>query len=583
LLKEQLRAVLDATSEALVAIDTQERVILFNAAAERMFGYSASEVIGSSAECLMPARHRRSFRRDLARYLRTGEARAVGAEREVEAVRKDGSVFPALMRVTAVRPAAGKLFVASVRDITDRVDAAGRIERLSNYDVLTGLPNRRLFQEHLERAVASAGIRQASMALLYLDLDRFKSINDTFGHTTGDRLLVAVAERVAQVVRVRDCIGRPTEESLTAPISRLGGDEFTVLLTDLRDRKGAAVAARRILAALSQSFSCGADEVFATASIGIAMYPDDGSDALTLMRCADTAVTRAKQQGTARYCFYAEEMNTEVARGQAIEFGMRRALERGEFQLEFQPMIDSEHGRLRGAEALLRWRSRELGPVSAAEFIPVAERTGMIDAIGDWVLKETCKQASEWRRDGLPPIRIAVNVSPNQLKRRGFADGVARTLARNGLPSDAIELEITETVIMADDQPVCDSILELHQLGIRLALDDFGTGYSSLHHLARFPLDRIKIDRTFVAQIASSAQGEALVSAMIDLAHRLGLRVVAEGVEQRAQLEFLLEQGCDEVQGFLFSRPVPARRFADLLVMEQGAEPWIESKLKNSD
>ncbi len=436
---------------------------------------------------------------------------------------------------------------------------------LARYDSLTGLPNRRLHRERLEQALAHARREGSVVAICFLDLDGFKRINDTIGHSRGDQLLIQVAERLVDAVRASDTVARRGAAAEEEQVSRLGGDEFTVLLTRISAPHDAGRVARRILEALRAPFQVEGREVFATASIGIVVSPLDGDTVEALLRNADTAMYAAKKCGRDNYRFYDRSMNADAARNLEIEGRLRRALERDEFSLHYQPLRDAATGALSGAEALLRWDAPELGPVSPAMFIPVAEDTGLIYPIGAWVLRTACAQAQAWQKAGFRPIRMAVNLSGHQIRRPEFIESVQQALEETGLSAEWLELEITESTIMQNDEATDRAFWALDHLGIGLALDDFGTGYSSLSYLRRFPIRRVKIDRSFVAQIPGDADDTAMAAAIVAMAHNLMLSVVAEGVETEEQAQSLRELGCEELQGFLFSPAVPAEEFVRFL------------------
>jgi diguanylate cyclase (GGDEF)-like protein len=430
------------------------------------------------------------------------------------------------------------------RQIAQRENAEERIRRLAYYDGLTGLPNRQLFQEHLEKALATARAVGAPIGLLFIDLDRFKQVNDTLGHSAGDELL-------------------------WSEVSRLGGDEFTILLTAISDAQDAAKVAQRVLDELSRPLPVGGYELFTTASIGIAVYPFDGDDPETLLRNADTAMYHAKSRQRNNFQFYTEEMNVTASRKLQLASRLRHALEQGQFSLHYQPLRAAVGAWTMGAEALLRWRDPELGPVSPEEFIPIAEDTGLIAGIGDWVLRTACEQVAAWQAEGYQSLRIAVNVSSHQLRQPGWRQTVARTLEETGLSPAQLELEVTETAILQNDDVTRLALRELDDMGVGLCLDDFGTGYSSLSYLRRFPIHRVKIDRSFVGDITADPDDAAITSAILAMAQSLRLPVVAEGVETLEQAEFLRERGCDELQGYLFSKPVPPNEFVRFLEREK--------------
>lgn len=455
--------------------------------------------------------------------------------------------------------------VGAVQDVTERKEIEERIRHLAYFDELTGLPNRQLFQDRLELAVEAARRHQRHAALLFLDLDRFKRINDTLGHGAGDEILRKSGERISQCVRQTDCVSRPRCGDADFLVARLGGDEFIILLSEIERVEDAAVVARRIIEALSRPFLAGGHEVVVSASVGIAIHPLDGKDAETLLKNADVAMYHAKDQGRDNYQFYNEAMNARALERLMLEGDLRRALDRGEFVLHYQPQVDLRSGKVVGAEALVRWQHPELGLMAPAGFIGLAEETGLINALGRWVLRAACAQGREWERLGGSDLRIAVNVSRNQFRETGFVETIAEILEETGLPVGRLELEITETVLMEDDEDNRRVLEKLKDLGVGLSIDDFGTGYSSLGYLSRLPIDALKVDRSFLAGLPLDSDGKTLTAAIVALGRSLGLRVVAEGVESAEQLSFLWVLGCDEIQGYLVSRPVPPETFVPLL------------------
>ncbi len=458
--------------------------------------------------------------------------------------------------------------------ISQRENAEERIRYLAYYDGLTGLPNRQLFQERLGKSLATAKKLGRVVALLFLDLDRFKQVNDTLGHSVGDELLCEVAQRVVKSVRFTDVVSRPETEAIEHEVSRLGGDEFTVLLTQLADPQDAAKVASRMLEELKKPLPVGGYELVTTASIGIAVFPFDGADAETLLRNAETSMYHAKSHHRNTFEFYTEAMNTTAARKLHIANRLRYAMKEGALTLYYQPLRNAATGRLSGAEALLRWNDSEMGPVGPDEFIPIAEDTGLIIGIGAWVLRTACAQVRAWREAGYREIRIAINVSTHQLRQQNWVDTVAQTLKRAELSPAQVELEVTETAILHPDDVTISSLARLNEMGIGLALDDFGTGYSSLSYLRRFPIARVKIDRSFVGDITADPEDAALTTAILTMARSLRLKVVAEGVETLEQADFLRERGCDELQGYLLGRPVPPEEFERFLEIEKGEDSF---------
>jgi predicted signal transduction protein with EAL and GGDEF domain len=451
-----------------------------------------------------------------------------------------------------------------------------QIRALAYQDGLTGLPNRRLLNEHMEKVLARARRKSTEFAVLFIDVDNFKLINDTVGHQAADQVLKQLAESLSILIRSDDVLSLYSdgEVDLAATItiepivdsvlSRLGGDEFIILLPDTRDRFAAGAVARRILKDLEQPIRVDTHEVFVTASIGIATYPADGVSAEILVRNADTAMYHAKQQGKAAFQYYSAAMNAASVERLALESGLRRAIEDRSLELHYQPQIDMRSGQIVGAEALLRWRHPQRGWISPQTFIPIAEDSGLILTIGEWVVNEACRQAAEWQRAGLPPIPLAVNVSGVQFRRQDLCSLIGAALAKSGLPPSMLRIEITETVIVSVRDRAIELLAELRALGVGLALDDFGTGYSSLSYLKSFPITQLKIDRSFVAEMLTDHTTASIVEAIVSMTRILGLNVLAEGVEDQSQFAFLQQLGCDAVQGFYVSPAVPAAQFAKL-------------------
>ena len=438
-------------------------------------------------------------------------------------------------------------------EIHDRRLAEARASYLAHHDELTGLPNRALFMDRLQQAIARAGRSGRSVAVLFLDLDRFKNINDSLGHATGDELLKQVGALCAKDLRETDTV------------ARLGGDEFIVCLGDVGTAEEAGGVARRLLAEITAGFEIGGHRLHANASIGISLYPADGADAETLIRNADTAMYHAKGDGRGTFHFFRPQMTERVKRRLALEIGLRQALERQEFVLHFQPIVELATGRIVGAEALVRWNHPERGLVSPAEFIPVAEDIGLIVPLGEWVLREACAQAARWPASGPDAPFVAVNLSARQFHEGSLAATVENALARAGLQASRLELEITESVLMQQTDPSMRVLRELEALGAKLAIDDFGTGYSSLGYLKRFPVSTLKIDRSFLRDVSRDDDDRAIVTAIMAMARSLGLAVTAEGVERPEQAAFLRELGCDQTQGYLYGRPGPVEDFERLL------------------
>jgi diguanylate cyclase (GGDEF)-like protein len=464
------------------------------------------------------------------------------------------------------------------QEIQQREVAEDRIRYLAYYDDLTGLPNRQFLKEGLARSIKEAAKHGQILALLFLDLDRFKEINDNFGHTTGDALLQQVAERLKQSVRDIDFVSRTAADGRPATVTRQGGDEFTILLTPIRTPEDAGRVARRILLDLETSFPVRRRELVVSGSIGIAVYPFDGEDVDTLLKHADTAMYHAKEGGRNDYEFFSESMKVAAIQKFTLESDLRKAIDRQEFVLHYQPKLDLQTGTIVGVEALLRWRHPDKGLVSPAEFIPVAENAGLIVSIGEWVLWTACRQAKLWAREGLPRLTMAVNVSGRQFHKGTLIKTVTEVLRGTDLDPRLLEIEITESTTMKDENHAVETLACLKQLGVRVALDDFGTGYSSLSYLRRFPLDSLKIDRSFTMDLTTNAEIASIVTAVIEMAHSLGLRAVAEGVETKEQEAFLRAHDCDEIQGFYFSRPVAPESVAALVRAIEPATTLVDQR-----
>ena len=448
--------------------------------------------------------------------------------------------------------------VWSFRDVTERVKAEETIRHLAYHDVLTGLPNRVAFEERLRIDLAQARRNHQKVAVMFLDLDRFKAVNDTVGHAGGDQLLQQVAGEFVEAIREGDTV------------ARVGGDEFTFILPGIEHTEDAGVVAERILRSVRQPRMVAGQDFHVTTSIGISVFPKDGSDADALMRNADTAMYRAKERGRDNHQVFTPAMKASLMETLALENDLSHALEREELFLRYQPVVDLSSGRVVGAEALLRWQHPKRGLVQPDEFIPLAEETGLIVPIGEWVLRGACAQAKAWQEDGLGPQWVSVNVSARQVEQPGLVAAVARALAEHGLYPASLHLELTEGAVMRQMEPVVSTLSQLRAMGLRLCVDDFGTGYSSLGYLKRFPIDTIKIDRSFVRDVTTDQNDAAIVTTVVTMARSLNLRVVAEGVETEAQLGFLREIECDEFQGFLVSPAVTTEAFEALVRQRHG-------------
>jgi len=550
----QAAVVFERSSEGILITDAARRINLINDAASAISGYDRDELLGSDIFDLQ------SGRDPGLREVIQNELEASGQwSGEVSARRKDGELFLAWVSINRVQddPEDDKRYIVIFHDVTEHRQAEQRIRQLAHFDELTGLPNRALFQDRLTQSILHAERAQTCVALMFIDLDNFKAINDSLGHLAGDELLREVGERLRDSVRAEDTI------------ARMGGDEFTVLLGDLPDaataQRVAARLSRIILEALDQPVHRGGHEMFTDGSIGVAIYPRDAEQAEDLVRCADTAMYAAKKAGKGRFQFFSARMDAQAKRRLELENGLRRAAQLGEFQLVYQPEVSARDGSRVGMEALLRW-IRDDGQVSEPhEFISVAEETGMIVPVGAWVLREACLQGRRWLDQGLDPGRIAVNVSSRQLNSGDFEQVVDRALADSGLPAAHLEIEVCERVFLGsleDSRRVLDS---LRRRGISVAIDDFGTGYSSLGYLKRLPVDKLKIDRSFIADLEHDPDDQAIVRAIVDLGKSFDLAVLAEGVETAEQAVLLRDCGCHQLQGFWFGRPQAAVDVVDAL------------------
>ena len=541
--------VLRSMNEAVAVVDLRFCFVSVNPAFSDMTGYSEEEVSGVSAGLLDSSQQPPEFYRRLREMVdRSGHWKG-----EIWQRRKDGDEFLSLLEITEVCDAQGTRthFVAVITDITDKKRAEQELRYLANYDTLTGLPNRTLLSERLARAVVRARRSESKIALLFLDLDRFKDINDSLGHSAGDRILKSAAARLLATVRESDTV------------ARLGGDEFTVVLEDIQDAAAAEHMAGRILEAFGEALDLdGRSEISISPSIGIALFPDHAQLPIDLLKCADTAMYAAKDRGRNTWQLYSEMMDSETRRRTAMLGALRRALERDEFHLVFQPRMAIGDRRITGFEALLRWESPELGPVPPAHFIPLAEETGLILPIGEWVLREALRTLARWHAGGHTDLLMSVNVSVLQFLRGRLDDTLREAVAEAGVPASALELEVTESMVMANAEQAIRVLRELKAIGVSIAIDDFGTGYSSLVYLKRLPIDTLKIDKEFVGDLTSDPDDEAITATIINMARSLGLRVVAEGVESVEQLDYLREHRCDEIQGYWLARPM---READCL------------------
>jgi diguanylate cyclase (GGDEF)-like protein/PAS domain S-box-containing protein len=561
--RELATAIQETALDSIITIDSQGKILAFNAAAEATFGFKASQAIGRSmAELIVPEPLREPYRQGLARYLQTGEGPILGKRIEMPALRADGEEFPVEVAIVANQLRGSVCFTATIRDLTDRKQAEQELAHAALYDRLTGLPNRSLLIDSVQQALARTRQSGGLFALMFLDLDRFKLINDGLGHDVGDALLCEIAARLTAELRCGDNVSRPDSGTSAA---RMGGDEFVAMLQPIRRADDALAVADRLLAALSRPYRLGRHEVFATASIGIVVAGSDYERAEDLIRDADTAMYEAKRAGKARYAVFDEEMRTRVQRRHLLENELRRAIDGQQFSLAYQPIVSLETGRLKSVEALLRWQHPAQGFISPAEFIPIAEESDLILHIGRWVLKEATRQMAQWVHYLGPaaPPTISINLSRKQFAQGDLAVQIQDAAENAGLPPDRIQLEITEDTFASDVTTAIATMKAIKQLGFLLAIDDFGTGCSSFASLHEFPADVLKIDRSLLLDVENSKQTAALVHALAILTNNLGLAIVAEGVEREGQVTVLRELGCHYGQGYFFARPQSPDAFAE--------------------
>jgi diguanylate cyclase (GGDEF)-like protein/PAS domain S-box-containing protein len=553
---QRFRSAMDATADAIFLLDAATAELVdVNDGACRMLGYPRDEMLGQTAsrlglgtQALLRAQAHR-----LADYsVAIGQARTPELA-ELELMRRDLVSVPVEIYWQLLkRPGQATVLLGVARDISERRHSEELLQHMAHYDSLTGLPNRTLFFQTLADAIALANEKSWRIVVLFIALDRFKNINDSLGAALGDELLRQFSNRLVQCVRMRDTVGR------------MGGDEFALILSMPRDQQDAVHTANEVREALRQPFDLNGHPAVLSASIGIAMYPDDATDPETLLKYADTAMERAKQAGRDGYRFFTAGMNVQVLARLDMELALRRALDNDELLLYYQPKVNLHTGAIAGAEALLRWQRPGFGLVFPSEFVPVLEDTGLIVRVGAWIIDAACKQIGAWLRNGVGPVRVAVNVASRQFIEGDLEQMVRSALVRHDVPPELLELELTESALMSNAERTIMVLTNLKAIGIKVAIDDFGTGYSSLAYLQRFPIDKLKIDIAFVREITTNPNDAAIATAIISMAHSLKLRVIAEGVETRAQLEYLRRSRCDEIQGYFFSRPVAP---ADMAVL----------------
>ncbi|MDE2251466.1 MAG: EAL domain-containing protein [Gammaproteobacteria bacterium] len=552
---ERYQSIFENALEGIFQVTPEGRLLVVNPAMARMFGYDSPAELLADMNDLQHQLYVEPERR--AEYRRQIEAHGSVSNFEFQAFRKNGEVIWVSENAHLRRNVAdGSIYYqGTLEDITDRRVYQAQIERQANYDALTGLANRTLLNGRLRQAISRAAGSASEIAVVFIDLDQFKFINDTYGHALGDGLLQSMADRLRSCVRDSDTVARQ------------GGDEFVLLLQGYRPDDLAGVV-QRLHASIALPWRSGRREFHVTSSIGVAVYPTDGDRADVLLRNADAAMYKAKENGRNAVQFFTAELNHALVERLDVEHRLRGALARNQFLLHYQPRINMATGRIAGAEALLRWRVPQRGLVSPARFISVAEDTGLIVPIGRWVLHSACMQACDWQAAGLPPIVVSVNVSPRQFREGNIVATIAEALRISGLDARYLQIELTEGLAMHGAEKYVEMLGQIKALGVQIAVDDFGTGYSSLSYLKRFPVDQLKVDRSFVVDLATDPDDAVIVQAIIALGHKLNLQVVAEGVETAEQLEFLRQAGCDEMQGYLFGMPMIASDFAALLTSQ---------------
>jgi len=550
--EQKYRNLLESAPDAIVIADASRRIVFANLQAVRMFGYAIHELTGRTIEMLLPERARERHEKSAGQYAAAPDKFQLAPRLGLTAQRKDGTEFPVEVSLSPLMTDEGLIVSAIIRDVSERRHYEEKLAYISQFDALTGMPNRHLLRDRLAQAIHRATLDGSRLAVLLADVDRFKEINDSLGQQAGDRVLKAVGERLAKSLGERHDIARP------------GADEF-VILKEVRSEQEIQLAADTVLQAFATPLLVDGNELFLSVSVGITVAPDDGNDAESMLKNAGIAMNQAKCDGRNAYRFYAPEMDARASGRMALENRLRRAVQNDELLLHYQPQVCARSGKVKGMEALVRWRHPELGLVPPSQFIGIAEETGLIDSIGEWILRTACRQNKAWQDQGLPHTVMGVNISARQFRNKNLADMVAAALRDSGLDAAWLELEITESMLVQHPDEAERMLRRIAGMGVGIALDDFGTGYSSLVYLKRFPVSSLKIDRSFVRDIHTDPDDAAIVKAVVSLAKSLGMDVVAEGVELREQQDFLRDLDCDSYQGYLFSKPVPAEECPALL------------------
>ena len=547
----KLSSVMEQTADIIVVTDTEGIIEYVNPSFERITGYTYNEAVNNSPGLVASGLHKSEFYRHMWETITAGESYSnIFINR-----RKDGSLYYEEKTITPIKDQSGTIthYVATGKDISERIQIQERLQHMAHHDALTDLPNRNLFLDRLQQALNRARWHNRLVAVMFMDLDRFKNINDTLGHNVGDQLLLELSRRLGGTVRDGDTI------------ARFGGDEFAILLDDIDSDSHISSLAQKLLDTLSMPFKINKQELFVTASIGVSIFPNDGDDSDTLLRNADVAMYRAKDMGKNNYQFYSDDLSARIFERLTLENHLRHALERNEFVLYYQPQVDARTNKISGVEALLRWQHPELGLVTPNNIIPLLEETGLIEKVGHWVLETACRQSRAWHDTGWPFIHMSVNISSRQFNNTNFISSVHDIINQAEINPEFLELELTESMLMRNASSTVNALHSLSGRGVRFAIDDFGTGYSSLTYLRRFPIDTIKIDRSFIHDVTDNPDDAAIASAIIVMAQSLSLNVIAEGVENQKQLDFLTSRNCHYLQGNFFSRPLPAEELTRLL------------------
>ncbi|MBL4775931.1 MAG: EAL domain-containing protein, partial [Mariprofundus sp.] len=547
--------VFEHAGEGIMITDKNNIIEGVNPCFTTLTGFSAEDIIGKTPAILASGRHASNFYKNMWDAL----SEFGSWEGEITNRKKGGDIFPQWLKIDAIKNDADEVthYIGNFSDITAHTSARQRLYHLAHYDNVTELPNRVLFKESLEHELHNAQRRKSVLAVFFMDLDHFKDINDSLGHAAGDELLQEVAKRLLICKRDNDLIARQ------------GGDEFIGVMVDLMRAEDAGVVAGRMLEQLAEPIQLGNETVHISASIGISVFPNDGNDVESLTSKADTAMYHAKKSGRNNFQFHTEQMYKDSIRRIELESKLRQAIRLNEFELYYQPQIEIKTGNIIGMETLIRWNQPDIGMISPVEFIPLAEETGLIVPIGEWVLRTACKQGKAWLDKGYPALLMSVNLSSNQFREQSFLQVLHAALKESEFPAEQLQLELTERIIMHEDDFTIARLQKIHDVGIHLSIDDFGTGYSSMSYLKRFPLNELKIDKSFIDDVCTDEDDAVIVNTMINLAHGLNLTVIAEGVEKQEQLDWLNKHGCDDIQGYFFSRPLPVDDFESFMQKQQ--------------